>query len=141
METRCRDCVDQPAVRCGRCRTTACERHAFAARSRCDACERDWADEAPTRRAAKMIFAPPLAVLVGGFVFGVLLPVSIGGAFGAAVMCALACAAAYGAGAGACSFVDRTARGLFLRERAAALPAARLLPSSTGASGSLVRHR
>lgn len=73
--------------------------------------------------------------------FGVLLPVSIGGAFGAAVMCAIACAAAYGAGAGACRFVDRTARGLFLRERAAALPAARLLPpSSATASASVLRR-
>ena len=117
-------------VRCGRCSATACAEHAFEAGRRCVACENDWQDEAPTRRAAKLIFAPPLSVLAGGLVFGLLLPVSIGGAIGAAVMCALACATAYGVGAGACRLVDRTARGLFLRQRAALLPAARLLPSA-----------
>jgi hypothetical protein len=127
---RCQACAEQPAVRCGRCGATACISHAFHAGERCPACESDWDDEAPTRRAAKMIFAPPLAILTGGLVFGVLLPVSIGGAIGAAVMCALACGMAYAAGAGACRFVDRTARGLFLRQRAALLPAARLLPSA-----------
>jgi len=117
-------------VRCGRCSATACAAHAFAAGRRCTACESDWEDEAATRRAAKLIFAPPLAILSGGLVFGLLLPVSIGGAVGAAVLCALACGTAYAAGAGACRFVDRTARGLFLRQRAALLPAARLLPSA-----------
>ncbi len=99
-------------------------------------CERDWAEDVTTRRGAKLIFAPALAVLAGGLLFGVLLPVSFGGAIGAALMCALASTAAYGTGAAACRFVDRTARGLFLRERAAALPAARLLPP-----GPLARHR
>ena len=115
-------------MRCGRCGATACPAHAFHAGERCAACERDWEEEAPTRRGAKMIFAPALALLAGGVVFGVLLPVSFGGAFGAALMCALASTAAYGTGAAACRFVDRTARGLFLRERAKALPMARLLP-------------
>jgi hypothetical protein len=133
---RCSDCAERPVVRCGRCCAGACAAHAFPAGQRCNACERDWGDEAPTRRSAKLIFAPPLALLVGGLLFGVLLPITIGGAFGAAVMCTVACVAAYGAGAVACRFVDRTARGLFLRERAAALPAARLLPSRTG----LPRH-
>jgi hypothetical protein len=96
---------------------------------RCARCERDWADEAPTRRAAKLIFVPPIAILAGGLLFGLLLPVSIGGAIGAALMCAFACATAVGAGAGACSIVDRSARALFLRERSGGLPAARLLPS------------
>ena len=71
---RCSDCDDQPVVRCRRCSATACAAHAFPAGERCAACERDWQDEALTRRSAKLIFAPPLAVLVGGFVFGVLLP-------------------------------------------------------------------
>jgi hypothetical protein len=95
---------------------------------RCEACEREWQDEAVTRRSAKLIFAPPIAILSGGVLFGLLLPVSIGGAFGAAVMCMLACAAALGTGAGMCRLVDRSARALFLREHAGTLPPARLLP-------------
>jgi hypothetical protein len=96
---------------------------------RCDGCERDWQAEAPTRRAAKLIFAPPIAILSGGLLFGLLLPVSLGGAIGAAIMCALACCTAVGAGAAACRLVDRSSRALFLREHAGGLPAARLLPS------------
>jgi hypothetical protein len=76
-----------------------------------------------------MIFAPPLAILAGGLLFGLLLPVSIGGALGAAILCALACGTAIAAGTGACHLVDRSARALFLRERVGGLPAARLLPS------------
>lgn len=116
-------------MRCGRCTITRCEEHAIAAGMRCDRCERDWADEAPTRRAVKLIFVPTVAVLAGGVLFGLLLPVSLGGAIGAFVMCALACVTAVGAGAGACRLVDRNARALFLRERAGGLPPARLLPS------------
>src|SRR4029077_17296326 len=114
---------------CGRCTATRCARHALAPGRRCDACEREWCDEAPTRRAAKLIFAPPIAILSGGLLFGLLLPVSLGGAVGAAVMCALACGTAVGAGAGACRVVDRSARAMFLRERAGGLPPARLLSS------------
>lgn len=125
----CADCVTQPVMRCGRCTTTLCEHHALGRGMRCERCERDWAEEAPTRRAAKLIVVPTLTVLAGGVLFGLLLPVSIGGAIGAVVMCALACSAAVGAGAGACRLVDRNARALFLRERAGGLPAARLLPS------------
>ncbi|MDX2088508.1 MAG: hypothetical protein SFX73_11700 [Kofleriaceae bacterium] len=96
---------------------------------RCDHCERDWDDEAPTRRAAKLIFAPPAALLAGGLLFGLLLPVSIGGAIGATVMAMIAAGTGVGAGAGACKIVDRSARAMFLRERAGTLPTARLLPS------------
>lgn len=96
---------------------------------RCVRCERDWADEAPTRRAAKLIFVPTITVLAGGVLFGLLLPISIGGAIGAFLMCALACTAAVGTGVGACRIVDRNARALFLRERAGGLPPARLLPA------------
>ncbi len=99
---------------------------------RCERCERDWADEQPTRRSAKLIFAPTITVLAGGVLFGLLLPVSIGGAIGAFVMCAIACTATVGAGAGACRIVDRNARALFLRERAGGLPPARLLSSAAG---------
>ena len=108
---------------------TRCAAHVLAPGVRCPACEREWREDAPTRRAAKLIFAPPVALLTGGLLFGLLLPVSIGGAVGAAVMCALACGTAVGAGAGTCSLVDRSARAMFLRERAGGLPAARLLPS------------
>ena len=76
-----------------------------------------------------MIFAPPVAILAGGLLFGLLLPVSLGGAIGAAIMCSIACGTAVGAGAGACRVVDRTARAMFLRERSGGLPAARLLPA------------
>ena len=116
-------------MQCGRCTNTLCARHALAAGRRCEGCESDWQDEAPTRRAAKLIFAPPIAILAGGLLFGLLLPVSIGGAIGAALMCVFACATALGAGAGACRLVDRTSRALFLRERSGGLPPARLLPS------------
>jgi len=116
-------------MKCGRCTSTRCARHALGPGRRCDGCEHDWQEEAPTRRAAKLIFAPPIAILSGGLLFGLLLPVSLGGAIGAAVMCAFACGIAVGAGAAACRLVDRSARAMFLRERAGGLPPARLLPS------------
>lgn len=116
-------------MRCGRCTTTRCEVHALGPGERCDGCERDWADEAPTRRQAKFLFAPPAAILAGGVLFGLLLPVSIGGAIGATVMAALACGTAVGAGAGICKVVDRSARAMFLRERCGGVPTARLLPA------------
>src|SRR5262245_7287399 len=125
----CKDCVTEPVMKCGRCTSTRCARHALADGRRCEKCERDWLDEAPTRRAAKLIFVPPIAILAGGLLFGLLLPVSLGGAVGAAIMCALVCGTAVGVGAGACRLVDHTARVMFLRERAGGLPAARLLPS------------
>ena len=125
--TRCTACVTDPTMRCGRCLATFCGDHELSGGKRCAACEQDWADEASTRRAAKVIFAPPVAILSGGLLFGLLLPVSLGGALGAFVMCAIACGTGVGAGAGACSVVDRSARALFLRERAGQLPAARLL--------------
>lgn len=81
------------------------------------------------RRAAKLIFAPPAAILAGGMLFILLLPVSIGGAIGAAFMCALASGLAVATGAAACRLVDHSSRVMFLRERAGNLPAARMLPS------------
>jgi hypothetical protein len=128
MVADCEDCATRPVMRCGRCTTTCCERHALPAGKRCERCECDWADEQPTRRAAKLIFVPPIALLAGGLLFGLLVP-SLGGAIGAAVMAALACGTAFGTGAGACRVVDRSARAMFLRERAGGLPPARLLPS------------
>ena len=125
----CEDCVKSPVMRCGRCTVTRCARHQLAPGQRCSHCEADWQDEAPTRRAAKLIFAPPIAILSGGLLFGLLLPVSLGGAIGAAIMCAIACGTAVGAGAGACRIVDRSARAMFLREHAGTLPSARLLTS------------
>ncbi len=124
----CIDCVTAPVMKCGRCTLTRCQRHALDNDRRCDQCELDWQDDAPTRRAAKMIFAPSIALLAGGVVFGLLLPVSFT-AFGAAIMCALVCGITVGAGAGACRLLDHSSRVLFLRERAGALPPARLLPS------------
>ena len=125
----CTACATRPAMRCGRCNTTRCDAHALAPGQRCDRCERDWQDDGVTRRAAKLIFAPPLAIFVGGLLFGLLLPISLGGAIGAAVMCALACALAVATGAGLCRLVDHSARAMFLRERTTGLPPARLLPS------------
>jgi hypothetical protein len=116
-------------MRCGRCTITRCAVHALASGTRCERCELDWDDERPTRRALKLIFAPTLAVLTGGILFGVLLPISLGGAIGMFVMCAIASATAVGVGVGACRLVDRNARALFLRERAGGLPPMRLLPS------------
>lgn len=125
----CSDCTARPVMVCGRCNSTRCRVHALAAGERCDHCERDWRDEVVTRRAAKVIFAPPIAILAGGLLFGLLLPVSLGGAIGAAFMCALACMTAVAAGTGACRLIDRSARAMFLRERGGDLPPARLLPS------------
>jgi len=127
--SRCSDCIRHPVMRCGRCNTTRCTAHALTTGERCERCERDWADEAVTRRAAKLIFAPPVAILTGGLLFGLLLPVSVGGAIGAAILCALACGTGVAAGTGACHLVDRSARAMFLRERGGGLPPARLLPS------------
>lgn len=127
VATPCSDCSTHPVMTCGRCNTPRCREHALAAGQRCDRCELDWGDEAVTRRAAKLIFAPPVAILTGGLLFGLLLPVSFGGALGAAVLCALACATATASANGACRLVDRSARAMFLRERAGGLPAARLL--------------
>jgi hypothetical protein len=125
----CKACITAPVMKCGRCTATRCERHAIAPGQRCDRCEHDYLEEASTRRAAKLIFAPPIAILAGGLLFGLLLPVSLGGAIGAAIMCTLACGTAVGAGAGACRLVDHSSRAMFLRERAGDLPPARLLPS------------
>src|SRR6476646_4890233 len=97
---RCSDCITAPVMKCGRCTATRCERHALAPGRRCEACEREWREELPTRRAAKLIFAPPIAILSGGLLFGLLLPVSLGGAVGAVIMCAIVCGSAVGAGAG-----------------------------------------
>jgi hypothetical protein len=123
----CDDCTTQPVMRCGRCTRTRCAVHALLPGERCAGCEQDWSDEAPTRRAAKLLFVPPIAVLVGGLLLGLLMPISLGGAIGAIVIAALACGTGVGAGAGACRLVDRSARALFLRERAGGLPSARLL--------------
>jgi hypothetical protein len=125
----CTVCETKPVMKCGRCGTTHCASHALKPGTRCQRCERDYADEATTRRAAKLIFVPPLAILAGGVLFGLLLPVSIGGAIGAVVMCAIACTTSVGVAVGACRIVDRNARALFLRERSGGLPPARLLPS------------
>jgi len=125
----CKDCVSAPVQKCGRCTATRCERHVLPEGRRCDNCERDWADEAATRRNAKLLFVPPVAILTGGMLFGLLLPITLGGAIGATVMCAFACSVAVGTGAGTARLYDRTARAMFLRERAGGLPAARLLPA------------
>ena len=132
--THCEDCIEHPVMRCGRCTTTKCKLHALDATTRCDRCENDWNDEAPTRRAAKMIFVPPLAIFVGGLLFA-LIPLS--GVVGAGVMATIALLTAVGAGAGACRVVDRSARAMFLRERSGGLPTARLLT----AGPSPRRHR
>ncbi|MCX5743290.1 MAG: hypothetical protein NT062_12425 [Proteobacteria bacterium] len=67
----CDECTVRPVVRCGRCSTTRCAAHAFAPGARCDRCEHDYADEAPTRRSAKILVAPPIAILSGGLLFGI----------------------------------------------------------------------
>jgi hypothetical protein len=126
---RCTACSMHPVMCCGRCNDPRCELHALRPGERCDRCERDWDDEAVTRRAAKLIFVPPIAILAGGLLFGLFLHVSLGGALGAAILCTLACATAVATGAGACRLVDRSARAMFLREHSGGLPAARLLPS------------
>ena len=123
----CRDCITDAVMKCRRCSRTCCERHAIARGRRCEGCERDWRDEAPTRRAAKLIFAPPIAILVGGLLLGLLLPVTLGGAFATAIVCSLVCGIAVGAGAGACHLVESSSRALFLREKSGGLPPARLL--------------
>jgi hypothetical protein len=125
----CDECLEAPVMRCRRCMTTRCARHVLGRSERCPRCERDWNEEAPTRRAAKLIFVPPIAILSGGLLFGLLLPVSLGGMVGVAFMATFALATAVGAGAGAARAVDRGSRAMFLRERSCGLPPARLLPA------------
>ncbi|MEP6866368.1 MAG: hypothetical protein ABJE66_37465 [Deltaproteobacteria bacterium] len=122
---RCVACVEAPVATCGRCSTTRCAAHKFKAGERCTACERDFRDEALTRRAVKLIFAAPVGLFCGGTLFALL---SFGGALGTVITCVIACFAAVGAGAGVCSLVDSSARAMFLREKSPGLPAARLLP-------------
>lgn len=74
------------------------------------------------------MFAPPAAILTGGLLLGLLMPVAVGGA-GAVLLAALVSGTTVAAGAGACRVVDRSARAMFLRERAGRLPPARLLPA------------
>jgi len=126
--SHCEECTEHPIMRCSRCTTGRCGRHRLSDGERCDGCERDWADEDQTRRSAKMIFAPPAAVLAGGMLFGLLLP-ALGGMIGAAFLATFAIITAFGTGIGACRVVDRSARALFLRERSGGLPPARLLPA------------
>ena len=121
----CAACVEAPVSSCGRCTTSQCARHALEPGERCRACERDYRDEARTRRAVKVIFAPAVGLFAGGAVFAL---ITLGGAIGAAVMCAVAVGIAVGASAGLCTLVDRSARAMFLRERSTGVPAARLLP-------------
>jgi hypothetical protein len=125
----CKDCVSSPIMKCGRCTATRCEKHVLPNGRRCDHCERDWADEAPLRRNAKLIFVPSVSILAGGLVFGLLLPITLGGAIGAAIMCAIACAITVTTGAVTSRLLDQSARALFLRESAMQLPPARLLPA------------
>ena len=127
MGTRhCTACIEAPVSTCGRCMASRCALHALKSGKRCPACERDYTDEARTRRAVKLIFAPPVAILTGGLLLGLLMPVSLG-AVGAVMTCALVSGLAVGAGAGTCTLVERTSRAMFLREHSGGLPAARLL--------------
>lgn len=126
----CEDCTSRPVMRCGRCTCTFCARHALPPSRRCEACESDYGDELPTRRAAKVLLAPPVAIFVGGILYLVLSPLMWGNAVLAAVQAAIACGAAMGVGAGVCKLVEHNARALFMRERAG-LPEARLLPQRT----------
>ena len=126
-DRRCPDCANHPVMRCGRCSLTCCAAHALPAGERCDGCEQDWAEEATTRRHAKVLFAPPAAILAGGLLFAVLMPITFGGAIGLTIMAAVACGTGVSVGAGMCKVVDRSARALFLRERGNGIPTARLL--------------
>lgn len=110
---------------CGRCSTTRCARHAFEPGKRCTGCEREYGDDARTRRAVKLIFAPAVGVFTGGMMFAV---ISLGGVIGATIACAVACATAVGSSGAVCSLVDKSARAMFLRQRSSGLPAARMLP-------------
>lgn len=122
----CTSCIESPVSTCGRCMASRCARHALKSGQRCPACERDYCDDAKTRRAVKVIFAPPVAILTGGLLLGLLMPVSLG-ALGAVMTCTFIAGFAVGAGAGTCTLVERTSRAMFLRERSGGLPAARLL--------------
>lgn len=112
---------------CARCGTTRCPRHAFPAGERCVACERDYHDEAMTRRAVKMIFALPVGLFAGGMLLALMMHFAIG-AIGVAITAAIACAVAAGSSVAMCTLVDRSARAMFLREKSPGLPEARLLP-------------
>ncbi|MFT3699513.1 MAG: hypothetical protein QM831_40575 [Kofleriaceae bacterium] len=102
-------------------------RHAFPSGERCVACERDYQEEAMSRRAVKLIFALPVGLFSGGLLLALMMHFSIG-ALAIAVMAAIACAVAAGSAVAMCALVDRTARAMFLREKSPGLPEARLLP-------------
>lgn len=126
--TRCNTCTSDPVVRCGRCRVPLCAAHAPVGAARCTNCEADWREEAPTRRSAKLIFAPPVAILSGGLLLGLLLPLAAPGILVAFALVPFAALASAGV---ACRVVDRGARAMFLREHGGTLPAARMLPPRT----------
>ncbi len=121
----CAACVESPVTTCGRCTTSQCAKHELSPGKRCRACERDYRDDARTRRSVKIIFAPPAGLFAGGAFFAF---VTLGGAIGAAVIGALACGIAVGTSAGMCTLVDRASRANFLRQRSTGVPVARLLP-------------
>jgi hypothetical protein len=104
--------------------------HALRPGQRCEACEADWDGDAVSRRAAKLMFTPAAALLVGGMTFLLGLPLVglLGGLLGAALVSSLACATGALTAVGVSRFVDRSARALFLREHARQLPPARALP-------------
>ena len=126
---RCERCDSDPCTHCGRCGAAVCIEHLPARGLRCDACEAEWIDGGPTRRAVKHMFAPAAFILGGGAAFGALLPVvAILPAFlGALVVAAVATTVGVVAAAGTTGMVDGVARAQFLREHARTLPEARVI--------------
>ncbi len=128
---RCDRCEAQPAARCGRCEAPLCATHRPPRGRRCRTCERDWADEAPTRRTLQRLFAPSACVLSGGLTFLFLMPVLIALPFslGAPLVAALASSVGLSGAVATYRLVERAARAQFLREHARALPVARVVRS------------
>jgi hypothetical protein len=129
MATRCPDCDARPLTRCARCDASLCDAHRPAREARCAACEREWTDELPTRRALQRLFAPSATVMSGGLTFLFLMPVLMALPFslGAPLVAALATAVGLSGGVATYRLVNRAARAQFLREHARALPVARVV--------------
>jgi hypothetical protein len=121
-------------MRCGRCGAALCRAHAPSPGRRCAGCEADWRDDRATRRTAKALFAPPVAVVAAGITFGALAPVLAAGAISAGLSLLVAGTAAALGTVGMGRTVDRAARAAFLREKSRLLPAARVV-RRRGAAG------
>ncbi|MEZ4358728.1 MAG: hypothetical protein R3B48_00995 [Kofleriaceae bacterium] len=78
------------------------------------------------RHASKVMFAPPVMILVGGVVFGTIAPL-LGGLLGAVAVSLITAGSTFTAGVAVCGAVDGASRWLLSRHRQRLLPMARVV--------------